>query len=290
MKLAFCALALVCAMPWRRLSGRRRRKRRIRSRPRRFRWGPIRFTPTLEITSLGHDSNVFNEADDPKSDTTAAIGPAVKLWMRPARTRLSATTGGQYLYFKEYDSQRAWNTSNEARVGSAARADHAVRRRQLRQYPRSPGLRDRLAVAPSRSSYASARAASLGQDAIRRQLPAVSSRVRRAETSCRRRAGRGAEPPGGNARGAVPLRADAADHVRGRYRRRRATASTAQPSRHRQHQGHARVRAQAVRADLRPRVRRLPAVQSARRSACPTTAASSPRSTPPTRTRRPASR
>ena len=27
----------------------------------RFQWGPIRFTPTLEITSLGRDSNVFNE-------------------------------------------------------------------------------------------------------------------------------------------------------------------------------------------------------------------------------------
>jgi hypothetical protein len=79
----------------------------------RFRWGPIRFTPTLEITSLGRDSNVFNEAVDPKSDFTAAIGPVVNVWIRPARTRLSLTTGGQYLYFKKYDDQRAWNTNNE---------------------------------------------------------------------------------------------------------------------------------------------------------------------------------
>ena len=55
----------------------------------RFQWGPIRFTPTLEITSLGRDSNVFNEVVNPKSDFTAAIGPAVKMWMRPARTRLT---------------------------------------------------------------------------------------------------------------------------------------------------------------------------------------------------------
>lgn len=81
----------------------------------RFRWGPVSFSPTLEITSFGRDSNVFNEVDDPKSDFTAAIGPAVKLWMRPAGTRFSATTGGQYLYFKNYDDQRAWNTNNEAR-------------------------------------------------------------------------------------------------------------------------------------------------------------------------------
>jgi hypothetical protein len=81
----------------------------------RFRMGPVRFTPAIQITSLGRDSNVFNEADDPKSDTTAAFGPAVELWMRPFGTRLNAKFGGQYLYFKEYDNQRAWNTSNEAR-------------------------------------------------------------------------------------------------------------------------------------------------------------------------------
>ena len=79
----------------------------------RFQWGPIRFTPTLEITSLGRDSNVFNEVVNPKSDFTAAIGPAVKMWMRPARTRLTFTTGGQYVYFHEYESQRAWNTHHE---------------------------------------------------------------------------------------------------------------------------------------------------------------------------------
>ncbi|HJR60720.1 MAG TPA: outer membrane beta-barrel protein [Vicinamibacterales bacterium] len=81
----------------------------------RFRLGPIRFTPAIQITSLGHDSNVFNEAENPKSDTTAAFGPAVELWVRPFGTRFNAKVGGQYLYFKEFDDQRAWNTNNEAR-------------------------------------------------------------------------------------------------------------------------------------------------------------------------------
>lgn len=81
----------------------------------RFRWGPIRFTPVLEITSVGHDSNVFNEFEDPKSDFTAAVGPAVKLWMRPARTNFSLSTGAQYLYFRKYDDQRAWNADHEAK-------------------------------------------------------------------------------------------------------------------------------------------------------------------------------
>ena len=40
----------------------------------RFNWGAVRFTPTLEITSFGRDSNVFNEAENPKSDVTIAVG------------------------------------------------------------------------------------------------------------------------------------------------------------------------------------------------------------------------
>ena len=80
----------------------------------RFRLGPVRLTPGLRLTSLGVDSNIFNEADDPKSDTTAAIGPGVEIWMRPFGTRLSGKFGGQYLYFKEFDNQRSWNTANEA--------------------------------------------------------------------------------------------------------------------------------------------------------------------------------
>lgn len=82
----------------------------------RFRLGPVGLTPALELTSLGRDSNVFNEAEDPKSDTTAAIGPTVRFWMRPGRLRVSGRAGGQYLYFREYDSQRAWNTANDLRL------------------------------------------------------------------------------------------------------------------------------------------------------------------------------
>jgi hypothetical protein len=81
----------------------------------RFRFGPIRFTPALEITSVGHDSNVFNDAENPKADTTAAVGPLVQIWMRPGGTRFTARFGGQYLYFREFANERAWNTNNEAK-------------------------------------------------------------------------------------------------------------------------------------------------------------------------------
>ena len=82
----------------------------------RFRMGPVRFTPVLELTNLGRDSNVFNEPENPRSDTTAAIGPTIRFWMRPGALLVSGRTGGQYLYFREYDSQRAWNTANDVKV------------------------------------------------------------------------------------------------------------------------------------------------------------------------------
>ena len=82
----------------------------------RFRFGPIRFTPVLTITSLGVDSNVFNEADNPKSDTTAVFGPLADYWVKLGRTRLIGQTRMDYFYFKEYDTQRSFGTTNRLRL------------------------------------------------------------------------------------------------------------------------------------------------------------------------------
>jgi hypothetical protein len=81
----------------------------------RFRFGALRFTPSIALSSIGVDNNVFNEAADPKSDTTAAVGPAVNLWLKMGRSRLSGKASGQYLYFNKYDNQRSWNTASEGR-------------------------------------------------------------------------------------------------------------------------------------------------------------------------------
>jgi len=81
----------------------------------RFRLGPLRFTPSLAVTNLGVDGNVFNEVENPKRDTTAAVGPAVNLWMNLGRSRLTGKVAAQYLYFKDFENQRSWNTDNELR-------------------------------------------------------------------------------------------------------------------------------------------------------------------------------
>ncbi len=82
----------------------------------RFRLGVLRFTPSLVVSDLGVDTNVFNESVDPKRDTTAGLGPAIAWWMNAGRTRISASNAGQYLYFKEYANQRGWNTVNTLRL------------------------------------------------------------------------------------------------------------------------------------------------------------------------------
>jgi hypothetical protein len=78
----------------------------------RFRLGPLRFTPSISLTSLGVDNNVFNEVDNPKNDNTAALGPAVDYWMNVGRSRISGKAATEYLYFQTYANQRAWNTQD----------------------------------------------------------------------------------------------------------------------------------------------------------------------------------
>jgi len=83
----------------------------------RFRLGFIRFTPSLELSNLGVDTNVFNEVDDPKDDFTASFGPKAEFWTRfGPRVRVYGSTGVDYQYFQEYDSQRSFGTSNIARL------------------------------------------------------------------------------------------------------------------------------------------------------------------------------
>jgi hypothetical protein len=83
----------------------------------RFRLGFIRYTPSINISNVGVDTNVFNELEDPKDDFTASFGPKAEFWSRlGTRGRFYGSTGLDYQYFREYESQRSFGTSNVARV------------------------------------------------------------------------------------------------------------------------------------------------------------------------------
>lgn len=82
----------------------------------RFRLGFIRFTPSITLTNLGIDTNVFNELEDPKEDFTVSFGPKAEFWTRLGpRGRAYGSTGLDYQYFQEYESQRSFGTANTAR-------------------------------------------------------------------------------------------------------------------------------------------------------------------------------
>ena len=83
----------------------------------RFRLGFIRYTPSINLTNLGVDTNVFNEVEDPKEDFTATFGPKAEFWSRLGpRARIYGSAGLDYQYFQEYESQRSFGTSNVARL------------------------------------------------------------------------------------------------------------------------------------------------------------------------------
>ena len=82
----------------------------------RFHWGPLALTPTFTIPTMGVDSNVFNEQEDPKSDFTVSLEPAADYWLRLGRARLSARSVINYEYFHEYETQRSFNGSQNAKM------------------------------------------------------------------------------------------------------------------------------------------------------------------------------
>jgi hypothetical protein len=83
----------------------------------RFRLGFIRFTPSIVLQNVGIDTNVFNELAEPKEDFTMSVGPKAEFWSRfGPRARVYGSTGIDYQYFQEFDSQRSFGTANVARL------------------------------------------------------------------------------------------------------------------------------------------------------------------------------
>src|SRR5262245_40593173 len=70
----------------------------------RVRLGALRMRPTVSLTNLGIDNNVFNESDlsRPKSDVTMTVTPAADLWMRIGRSTLSGSIREDLVYYQTY--------------------------------------------------------------------------------------------------------------------------------------------------------------------------------------------
>jgi Putative beta-barrel porin 2 len=76
----------------------------------RLRLGPVALDPTIELTNLGVDTNVFNEpSGEEKQDFTFTLTPRARAWMKAGPTWLTADFREEIVWYQEYSSERATN-------------------------------------------------------------------------------------------------------------------------------------------------------------------------------------
>jgi hypothetical protein len=78
--------------------------------------GPLALEPRFALRHLGVDTNVFNSADLPVKDFTASLAPGVDAWLRFGKALLATQTDVEWTYFKKAAGQRAFNTTQLARL------------------------------------------------------------------------------------------------------------------------------------------------------------------------------
>ena len=78
--------------------------------------GPVSVAPGLSIREMGHDDNVFDEAEDPKDDWVIAGTPDVAVFTRLRFAQISAYAGSEMQYYHRYESERAIGHNLRGRV------------------------------------------------------------------------------------------------------------------------------------------------------------------------------
>ena len=78
----------------------------------RVRIGPLMMNPTISISNLGIDRNVFNDPPDrnPKEDFTFTVTPVSDFWLRLGPTWLTGTVNESVNWYQTYSSERTANT------------------------------------------------------------------------------------------------------------------------------------------------------------------------------------
>lgn len=82
----------------------------------RVRVGPLWMNPSLSLTDVGVDTNIFNDADEqnPKRDVAMAVVPQSDFWMRFGRTWLTGNARQDLLWFRDYRDERSANAQYRA--------------------------------------------------------------------------------------------------------------------------------------------------------------------------------
>jgi hypothetical protein len=78
----------------------------------RVRIGPLSMNPTLSLTNIGVDHNVFNDPPDriPRQDFTATVVPATDFWLHVGPTWVTSSLSETITWFQKYASERGATT------------------------------------------------------------------------------------------------------------------------------------------------------------------------------------
>ena len=84
----------------------------------RFHVGPLALAPSIRLTNIGVDTNVFreNEIDGPDRDVMATASPSTSAWLRLGRVRVSGYSQFDLIYFNRLAYLRAVDSENVGRV------------------------------------------------------------------------------------------------------------------------------------------------------------------------------
>jgi hypothetical protein len=77
----------------------------------RVRLGPLWMNPTVSLSNLGVDHNVFNEETNPKKDFTLTVTPRTDLWLRTGSGWLRGAMNEDIVWYQKYSSERSANNS-----------------------------------------------------------------------------------------------------------------------------------------------------------------------------------
>ena len=102
-----------------------------------MRFGPLALRPTIALSNLGVDTNVFNSFDNPQHDFTMTFTPTTSMWLRAGRTWITGTIDVSWVHYQKFASERAANS--DYRVGAL----HTFNRFSLQGNARHLSTRER---------------------------------------------------------------------------------------------------------------------------------------------------
>jgi hypothetical protein len=81
--------------------------------------GPVGVTPSVSLFNAGIDTNVFDEAANPNSDTAFIFQPEAVVTLDAGAVRGDGSARGRYLYFDKYSGERSLDVDADGRLEAA---------------------------------------------------------------------------------------------------------------------------------------------------------------------------